>query len=419
MAIMAVKIDDTATLRMNEFFDFGGMCYAISRSRSCACAKAADLEDFYECTVLTDWIEDVPVVFLCSGPQDAGNSDVAGNVKNAGADRNNGNGRYAGNDRGGGHMRDAVGETEKSGMYICGWYRQAKIYRKVLHPSLFIEGNIEARALDAVLLAPEHRIPAKTVFSSAGDLFREKHYKVIEEDDSCHDRVQELVMRTDISAVPVRYALYDAKIDRVGLNMAGSKRMLPERSGNKHIMQEQAKDAALARYEFCISHCMEYAARLMGDGCEHIGEIKTLKEYARLAQVYGADNADGYYYEAMANEQLGFIRDGLKAVNKALALEPDGADLMAQKANLLVAYGNYEDALALYAESFDISGDESYLLMKGVVYFMIGNVDAAYKTYRQIGDKSLLADAGINLKDMEHKWPFVAIRGLKNLLKLK
>ncbi len=374
MAIMAVKIEDTATLRMNEFFDFGGMCYAISRPRSCGCASAADLEDFYECTVLTDWIEDVPVVFVCGGLEAAqGSSD----------------------------------EASASGMYICGWYRAAKIHRRVLHPSLFLEGNIEAQALDAVLLAPERHIPADRVFSSAEDLFREKHYKVIEEDDSCHDRVLELVSRTDIAGTPVRYALYDAKIDRAGLNRAGSQ------------TRPATRNASLARYEFCIDCCETYAARLMSDGCEHIGEIKTLKEYARLAQTFGAKYADGYYYEAMADEQLGFIRDGLKAINKALALEPDGADLMALKANLLAAYGNYEGALEYYTQSYDISGDESYLMMKGVVYFMIGNVDAAYKTYRQIEDKTLLEAAGINLKDMEHKWPFVAIRGLKNLLKLK
>ena len=55
--------------------------------------------------------------------------------------------------------------------------------------------------------------------------------------------------------------------------------------------------------------------------------------------------------------------------------------------------------------------------MKGRVLFMMGNVDGAYKVYREIRDKDLLSEAGINLKDMEHRWPFVAIRGLKSLLK--
>ena len=126
---------------------------------------------------------------------------------------------------------------------------------------------------------------------------------------------------------------------------------------------------------------------------------------------------DGYYYKAMAEEQLGFVKEGLRSVNRALQLEPDGADIIALKANLLAAMGSYEDAAALYSESFDISGYESYLLVKGRVLLMMGNVDAAYKVFREITDRELLLAAGINLKDMEHRWPFVAIRGLKSLLK--
>ena len=104
-------------------------------------------------------------------------------------------------------------------------------------------------------------------------------------------------------------------------------------------------------------------------------------------------------------------------MNRALALEPDGSDLMALKANLLIGLHKYDEALKFYSEAWDISGDDSYLLMMGRVYFLIGNVDMAYKTYRRIQDETLLEDAGINLKDMERRWPFVVIRGLKNLLK--
>ena len=48
MAILAVKIDNLATLRMNEFFDYAGHCWALSRSRSSEDAVGAELEDFYE-----------------------------------------------------------------------------------------------------------------------------------------------------------------------------------------------------------------------------------------------------------------------------------------------------------------------------------------------------------------------------------
>lgn len=382
MAIMAVKIEDCASLRMNEFFDYNGCCYAVSRSRASSCVNGAELEDFYECTVLTDWIEGVPVIFLC------GKSQLT--------------------ETGGKAVEPDSGEVRDAELFVCGWYRQAKIYRTVRRPSLFLEGNIEARALDAVLLPTARWIPAGEVFSAPEMMFCEKLYKVIEEDDTCHDRVWDMVSSDSVAGVPVRYDLYEAHIDKQGLNGAG-----------RSAASGGAERKRRAQYEFCIERCQDYASRLMSDGCDNIGEIRTLREYAQLAVLYGAKQADGYYYEAMADEQLGFVRDGLKAINRALELEPDGADLLALKANLLTAYGKYEEALALYSESYDISGDESYLMMKGIVYFIIGNVDAAYKTYRQIENKTLLADAGINLKDMERRWPFVAIRGLKNLLKLK
>ena len=50
MAILAVKIDNLATLRMNEFFDYAGHCWALSRSRDGEDAVGAELEDFYEGT---------------------------------------------------------------------------------------------------------------------------------------------------------------------------------------------------------------------------------------------------------------------------------------------------------------------------------------------------------------------------------
>ena len=64
MAILAVKIDERATLRMNEFFDYSGFCWAVSRKRSEDGAEGADLEDFYEGTVRSSCIEDVPVIFM-------------------------------------------------------------------------------------------------------------------------------------------------------------------------------------------------------------------------------------------------------------------------------------------------------------------------------------------------------------------
>ena len=96
MAILAVKIDERATLRMNEFFDYSGFCWAVSRKRSEDGAEGADLEDFYEGTVRSSCIEDVPVIFIYENK-------------------------------------------------IVGWYVTAEVYRYIRHPALFLEGNICAK----------------------------------------------------------------------------------------------------------------------------------------------------------------------------------------------------------------------------------------------------------------------------------
>ena len=59
MAILTVKIDNLATLRMNEFFDYAGRCWALSSSSEKEDAVGAELEDFYEGTVRSGHIEDI------------------------------------------------------------------------------------------------------------------------------------------------------------------------------------------------------------------------------------------------------------------------------------------------------------------------------------------------------------------------
>ena len=348
MAIMIVKIEDSKTLKMNEFFDYNGRCYALSCSRLGGEKAAVDLEDFYECTVFSEQIEGVPVVFIAQ--------------KEDGLD------------------------------YICGWYKKADIYRKVQRPTLFLEGNIVAKSLDAILLKNEHWMPAKPWLVDEYLNFDSKGYTVIEDDDMYAYKLKKLLVSTVNGVWPVRYDLYVPKLE---------------------VFQIKKAKTCQESCEVCIDFCEVLASRLMDDACEDIGEIKALREYAVKALTFDGKCVDAYYYKAMAEEQLGFIKDGLKSVNKALEMELDAADIMALKANLLVAYGNDKEAMRLYQESFEISGDESYLLMKGKVMFRMGDVDGAYKTYRKISDKTLLEEAGISLKDMEKRWPFVSIRGWK------
>jgi len=354
MAIMIVKIENQKTLKMNEFFDYNGKCYALSRSRQSLGNEAADLTDFYECTVFSEQMDQVPVVFIA--------------------------------------------QKEDGHDYICGWYKEACVYKKVQRPTLFLEGNIIAKTLNAILLKSDNWIPAEQWLIADYLCFDSKAYTVIEDDDMYAYKIKKLLTSWVDGVCPVRYDLFSPKLE---------------------VFQIKKAKNRGESCEICVDFCTELASRLMDDACEDIGEIKALREYAAKAITYDGKCVDGYYYKAMAEEQLGFVKDGLKSVNKALELEPDAADILALKANLLIAYGNDRQASDFYQESYDISGDESYLLMKGKVLFRMGDVDGAYKVYRKISDKTLLEEAGINLKDMEKRWPFVAIRGLKQRLKSK
>ena len=140
--------------------------------------------------------------------------------------------------------------------------------------------------------------------------------------------------------------------------------------------------------DICIEQCTALAERLMNDEIENIIEIKVLWEYAKLAVTYNSRSADGYYYQAMAEEQLGFVRQGLKSIDKALKLEDDGDDMYALKGNLLMAYGKIEEAVKMYRLANEIHPMEDY---------------------RRI------------LKNMEKQWPYVAVRGfkLKNVFRRK
>jgi len=356
MAIMVVNIEDDSTLMMNEFFDFNGCCYGISRSRHDDDCIPAYLEDFYECTVRTQWVEGFPVVFV---------------------------------------------ENTEEGADIIGWYHAAKIYRDIQRISLFLEGNIEAKSVDAVLLPKESRI----LFSAFH--FREKGYEVVEIDDNRYHQLENIIDNYHGKTIPFRYDVVDYPLEKNKIRDAGR----CQTRGKKLDFKRMSK--------YCITKCEMLARNIMEDACKDISEIKGLLEYANLAVLYDKASADGYYYQAMADEQLGFLKKGLKAIEKAISLEEASADLLAQKANLLVIQKRYKEAIHFYEEAYGLDGDEVYLVLTGKVYRLAGNVDMAYKTFQKVTDQDILESYGIHLKDMEKRWPFVAIRNfnLKNILK--
>ena len=63
MAILVVRIEDDSTLLMNEFFDYNGVCYGLTRSREKNDEICINLEDFYEGTVQSECLTGV----FCAG----------------------------------------------------------------------------------------------------------------------------------------------------------------------------------------------------------------------------------------------------------------------------------------------------------------------------------------------------------------
>ncbi len=352
MAILAVKIEHEASLLMNEFFDYNGLCCAISCSRGERREECINLEDFYECTIRTNRIEDVPVVFLAEDQ-------------------------------------------------IIGWYEKAEICRSRRHISMFLEGNMTAPSVSARLLPKSERI------SGIPFNFQNKFYEVIESGDERLDRIQNL-MNTAKSFVPICFSQAGSFYSADRLRLIGQK------------YRKNKEEAFRKMYDYCIEKCEETAQRVMNDLCMDIRELKTMYAYAKQSLIYQKNSVDGLYYLAMACDQLGFVKEGLKAIGKAVQAEPDGDDLYVMKGHLLFAAQKYEEAAQSYQEAVDINPDDNYLIYLAQTKAVQGNMDAAYKIYKKVSDPSLLDEKGIRLKDMERRWPFAAaIRGfsLKDLFR--
>lgn len=329
MAILAVKIDDLATLRMNEFFDYSGCCWALSRSRSENRAEAAELEDFYEGTVQSSHIANVPVLFIYEDK-------------------------------------------------IVGWYETADVYRYLRHPSLFLEGNICTKTQNARLLQHPVNIPTAKI-----DFGPDRHYLVIEMGDERYEPLKVFTQagKGRFEVIDYARAPVDARLKNSGQTLRGS--------GGK--LTNQGRAALL------LMQCEALAREIMEDRCPGIGTVKGFFELAQNVTRCDSKNVNGWYYLAMANYQLGFARKGLKAIERALRLEPDGDDLLVMKGNLLVSNSCFEEALRCYEEAYDINPDESYHIMAGKACMCMGNPAAAEQYYRQVKEPELLGKFEITL----------------------
>lgn len=327
MAILAVKIDDPATLRMNEFFDYGGSCWALSRNRDRDSAMGAELEDFYDGTVRSSQMEEVPVIFIHDGQ-------------------------------------------------IIGWYIKAMVYRYIRHPSPFLEGNVCAAVRDARLL--------KQPKTFTGIVFgKDKDYLVIESGDARYETLKVFINDDEGPFEILDYG-------RVPLDSRTKNGRIVRADRGRRIT---SKD----RVNRLLSVCEELALEIMEDRCAGIGTVKSLGELALEATRYDVGNVNAWYYLAMANYQLGFVRKGLKAIDRAIRLESDADDLLVMKGNLMVSNGCLEEALRCYEGAYEIQPDDSYYVLAGRACAYMGNPVAADSYYRKVKDADILGAFGISV----------------------
>ena len=103
MAILLVKIPEQATLPMNEFFDYDGVCWALSRSRYAGGRECIRLEDFYDSDVRAEEIGPVTVLFVCKEEKTREDGWI---------------------------MLEEDSEEDVRWL-AAGWYREAKVFRQL------------------------------------------------------------------------------------------------------------------------------------------------------------------------------------------------------------------------------------------------------------------------------------------------
>lgn len=329
MAILLLKIENKESLTLNEFFDYNGHCYAISRNRDKQGDVAIDMADFFEASVRTQELSGITVVFV-------------------------------------------YGESDCE---ILGWYRQAVISKTIKRPSIFLEGNIIAQSSDAVLL-PEDEMKYNVSWQE-----KKKLYEVVEQEDRRYQSLCEMVELYEGENAFLRYPYVEAK-------------MIP---------------SAIKSVEACNEACEYYASKVLNNGCKSILEIKLLETYGKKLSEMDSKSADGYYYLAMAQCQLGFEKKAIKAIEKALKLEPEASDLIAQKGIILCSMGHDRAAADCFVEAFDKSHDEQYLILRAVAHMRSGEMDKGYECLKSIEDESLLEESGIQLNYMEKRWSFASL----------
>lgn len=260
---------------------------------------------------------------------------------------------------------------------IIGWYSKASVSSEIENLSVFLQGNIKALASDVKLLNTPLDISDENWYMS------NSVYEVIEEEDVRFQILKEKLSKDNSKNIFKRYPYIQISID-----------------------PQSRKSVPVTR-----QYCEIFAGNIMEDNCIGIQEIKALKMYSMQLIELDRNDADGYYYHSLACFHLGFVKEAIRAIEKAISIEGESSDLIAQKANVLCSMKHYDAAQMLYRRAYELSNDEIYIIYQGKALMLEGQMQKAYQVFGQITNKQLLTDCGIDTKidSMDKKWSFSTI----------
>lgn len=271
--------------------------------------------------------------------------------------------------------------TDTEGKKIIGWYLKADVFSESKLISPFLEGNIKAAASDVVLLETACELIWDTW--SQNEKLLTKQCEVIECEDCRYDTIINFVTRNNHKNVFMRYPFVQIETD-----------------------QRSRKSIELTR-----QYCQLLAGNIMDDNCNGIMDIKALEKYSKQLIRLSHKDSDGYYYNSMACYQLGFVKDAMKSIEKAIQLDGEEADFIAQKANILCSMKYFDKAQELYAKAYEMDKEPLYKIYQGRALMFMGQMEKAYNVFGEIEDKALLEECGITTKieSMDKKWSFSKI----------
>ncbi len=289
MAILLVKIEDEKSLAFNEFFDYNGYCYGATCSRKRTDDNIIDMTSFYEATITTESLKDIPVVFVSVETEEA-----------------------------------------KEEANVLGWYKKAEIFSEMRTPSLFLEGNILAKSQDAVWLPKEEQTRHFYWFA------RKQFYEVIEEEDIRFLPLQKMMREYSGKNQMLRYHEASPFVQTQGRKDLKFYQLACEQWASL-VIEEKCQDIRDIKTMEAYAKKLCEKAPKDPDGyyyyalaCYHLGLVKEGIKQINKALNLEEDASDLIALKGMLLVSRGYAEDGANLLHEAYLISADETYLLTE-----------------------------------------------------------------------------------------